>query len=40
MKFTALMAAAILGVSTLGSVSVMAAESTEAMAVQIGRAHV
>ena len=33
MKFTALMAAAILGVSTLGSVSVMAAESTEAMAV-------
>ena len=33
MKFTALRAAAILGVSTLGSVSVMAAESTEAMAV-------
>ena len=33
MKFTALMAAAIVGVSTLGSVSVMAAESTEAMAV-------
>ena len=32
-KFTALMAAAIVGVSTLGSVSVMAAESTEAMAV-------
>ena len=32
-KITALMAAAIVGVSTLGSVSVMAAESTEAMAV-------
>lgn len=32
-KITALMVAAIVGVSTLGSVSVMAAESTEAMAV-------
>ena len=31
-KITALMVAAIVGVSTLGSVSVMAAESTEAMA--------
>ena len=30
-KITALMASAIVGVSTLGSVSVMAAESTEAM---------
>ena len=38
MKFTALMAAAILGVSTLGSVSVMAAESTEAMAVPADQA--
>lgn len=38
MKFTALMAAAILGVSTLGSVSVMAAESTEAMAVSADQA--
>ena len=35
-KITALMAAAIVGVSTLGSVSVMAAESTEAMADQAG----
>lgn len=32
-KITALMAAAVLGASTFGSVSVMAAESTEAMAV-------
>ena len=32
-KITALMAAAVLGVSTFGGVSVMAAESTEAMAV-------
>ena len=38
MKFTALMTAAILGVSTLGSVSVMAAESTEAMAVPADQA--
>ena len=38
MKFTALMAAAILGVSTLGNVSVMAAESTEAMAVPADQA--
>ena len=38
MKFTALMAAAIVGVSTLGSVSVMAAESTEAMAVPADQA--
>ena len=38
MKFTALMAAAIVGVSTLGSVSVMAAESTEAMAVPANQA--
>ena len=38
MKFTALMAAAILGVSTLGGVSVMAAESTEAMAVPADQA--
>ena len=38
MKFTARMAAAILGVSTLGSVSVMAAESTEAMAVPADQA--
>ena len=38
MKFTALMKAAILGVSTLGSVSVMAAESTEAMAVPADQA--
>lgn len=38
MKFTALMATAILGVSTLGSVSVMAAESTEAMAVPADQA--
>ena len=38
MKFTALMAATILGVSTLGSVSVMAAESTEAMAVPADQA--
>lgn len=35
-KITALMASAIVGVSTLGSVSVMAAESTEAMADQAG----
>ena len=35
-KITALMVAAIVGVSTLGSVSVMAAESTEAMADQAG----
>ena len=32
-KITALMAAAVLGASTFGGVSVMAAESTEAMAV-------
>ncbi len=38
MKFTALMVAAIVGVSTLGSVSVMAAESTEAMAVPADQA--
>ena len=38
MKFTALMAAAIVGVSTLGSVSVIAAESTEAMAVPADQA--
>ena len=37
-KITALMAAAIVGVSTLGSVSVMAAESTEAMAVPADQA--
>ena len=37
-KITALMAAAILGVSTLGSVSVMAAESTEPMAVPADQA--
>ena len=38
MKFTALMAAAILGVFTLGNVSVMAAESTETMAVPADQA--
>ena len=38
MKFTALMVAAIVGVSTLGSVSVMAEESTEAMAVPADQA--
>ena len=32
-KITALMTAAVLGASTFGGVSVMAAESTEAMAV-------
>ena len=37
-KITALMVAAIVGVSTLGSVSVMAAESTEAMAVPADQA--
>ena len=37
-KITALMAAAVLGVSTFGSVSVMAAESTEAMAVPADQA--
>ena len=37
-KITALMTAAIVGVSTLGSVSVMAAESTEAMAVPADQA--
>ena len=37
-KITALMASAIVGVSTLGSVSVMAAESTEAMAVPADQA--
>ena len=38
-KITALMVAAIVGVSTLGSVSVMAAESTEAMAVPADEAE-
>ena len=38
-KITALMASAIVGVSTLGSVSVMAAESTEAMAVPADEAE-
>lgn len=37
-KITALMAAAVLGASTFGSVSVMAAESTEAMAVPADQA--
>lgn len=37
-KITALMVAAIVGVSTFGSVSVMAAESTEAMAVPADQA--
>ena len=37
-KITALMVAAIVGLSTLGSVSVMAAESTEAMAVPADQA--
>ena len=37
-KITALMAAAVLGVSTFGGVSVMAAESTEAMAVPADQA--
>ena len=37
-KITALMVAAIVGVSTLGSVSVMAAESTEAMAIPADQA--
>ena len=37
-KITALMVAAIVGVSTLGSVSVMAAESSEAMAVPADQA--
>ena len=39
-KITALMVAAIVGVSTLGSVSVMAAESTEAMAVPADQAGI
>ena len=38
-KITALMAAAVLGASTFGSVSVMAAESTEAMAVTFKYAY-
>ena len=37
-KITALMAAAVLGASTFGGVSVMAAESTEAMAVPADQA--
>ena len=39
-KITALMAAAVLGVTSFGGVQVMAAESTEAMAVPADEAGI